>query len=128
MSTVPRPYSGAAALEFRGRVAGPQRIGKPMIYPKNPVFIGCFEPLPIAGVAKYVDASSDAICGFRWAISSLTKEVIRQMCANSYVAAMWSDVEEPQQSARPFRAGKLGLEMQPCSVVSSCRKASAIFC
>jgi hypothetical protein len=113
MSTVPRPYSGAVALESQGHVAGPQRIGKPMIYPKNPVFIGCFERLPIAGVAKYVEASGDVILGFRWAISSLTKEVIRQMYAKSYVAAMWSDVEEPQQSACLFVRRTPRVETQP---------------
>jgi hypothetical protein len=84
-----------------------------MIYPKNPVFIGCFEPLPIAGVAKYVEASGDVILGFRWAISSLTKEVIRQMYAKSYVAAMWSDVEEPQQSACLFVRRTPRVETQP---------------
>jgi hypothetical protein len=84
-----------------------------MIYPKTPVFIGCFEPSPIAAVAEYVEASGDVILGFRWTISSLTKEVIRQMCANSYVAAMWSDVEEPQQSARPFRTGDPALKCSP---------------
>ena len=90
-----------------------------MIYPKNSVFIGCFEPLPIAGVAKYVDASSDAICGFRWAISSLTKEVIRQMYAKRYVATMWSDVEEPQQSPCLSCGGLRALKCSPRSVLSS---------
>src|SRR5438445_9221143 len=99
MSTVPRPYSGAVALESQGRVAGPQRIGKPMIYPKNPVSIGCFEPSQLADVAKYVGALSSTMCGFRWAVSSLTKKVIREMCAKSYVQRCRNDVEGPQQSA-----------------------------
>jgi hypothetical protein len=98
MSTVPRPYSGAASLESQGHVADPQRIGKAMIYPENPVFIGCFGSSQIAAVAKYVEASSNAICDFRWAIGSLTNEAIRQMCAKNYVATVqpsfspWSHV------------------------------------
>src|SRR5712671_4624885 len=67
MSTVPRPDSRAGSLESHGHVAGSQRIGKPIIYSKNPAFIGCFgisDTGKIADVAECLDTPAAAMAVF----------------------------------------------------------------
>jgi hypothetical protein len=84
MSTVPRPNSRAGRLESHGHVAGSQRIGKPIIYLKNPAFIGCFgrfKKEKIVDVAKCLDSSAAATGRFWPAMRLLTNKYVREMHA-----------------------------------------------